>query len=116
VTGPAAARRARNAPARSASCRALISVKTRTMVSGCGGTRAPGVLRRHPAAASTSGGAADTQAVTSSSDVHPHSTAAAHIARIDASECRTPRGSRGSGTAAKQDSSLPPLAACRLAA
>jgi hypothetical protein len=74
----------------------------------------PSVLRRQPAAASTSCGAAAAQAVTSCSDVHPHSAAAVHIARTDASECRIPRGSRGSGTAVKQSSRFPPAAAYRL--
>ena len=46
----------------------------------------------------------------------PHSTAAADIASTEASRCRIPRGSRGSGTAAKHSSRFPPDAARRLAA
>jgi hypothetical protein len=56
------------------------------------------------------------QAVTSSIEVCPHSTAAVHSASTDASECRIPRASRGSGTDAKHSSRFPPDAASRLAA
>ena len=116
VTGPGCARRARNAPAWLASACAPSAVKIRTTVSGCGGTHASRSLRRHPAAASTCCGAAPIQAVTSSTAVCPHSTAAVHSASTDARECRIPRASRGSGTAAKHSSKFPPDAACRLAA
>jgi len=46
----------------------------------------------------------------------PHSTAAVHIARMLARECRTPRGSRGSGTSAKHPARSPPLAPSSLTA
>ena len=116
TAGPAAARAARYAPAWSASCCALTAVNTRTIVSGCGGTQAPSASRRQPRTASTWWSAALTQAVTSSSVLFPHSAAAADIASTEASRCRIPRGSRGSGTCEKHSSRFPPDAACRLAA
>ena len=91
-------------------------VKSRTTVSGCGATGAPSALRLAPAAASTSCGAGCTQAVTSSTAVFPHSTAAVHSASTHGRPCRTPRGSRGSGTAAKHSSRFPPDAAASAAA
>ena len=76
----------------------------------------PSAFRLAPAAASTPGGAACTQAVTSSSPVHPDSTAAVHSTSTDAGECRIPRGRRGSGTAAKHSARFPPDAARSAAA
>jgi hypothetical protein len=86
---------ARNAPARSGSCWAPSAVKTRTIVSGCGGVKTPRALRRQPSAARISWPAELTHAVTSSRELHPHSAAAAHIARMLARERRIPRRSRG---------------------
>ena len=68
------------------------------------------------AAARTSCGAACTQAVTSSIAVFPLRTAAVHKASTPGRECRTPCGSRGSGTAAKHSSRFSPDAAVSAAA
>ena len=105
-----------NAPAWKATACAPSAVKTRTTVSGCGGTQAPSGSRRHPAAARTCRGAALIHAVTSSIAVFPHSTAASDSASTEGRECRIPRGSRGSGTSAKHSSRSPPDASRRLTA
>ena len=116
VTGPGCARAARYAPACRARACAPSADSTRTTVSGCGATRIPSAFRLAPAAASASRGAACTQAVTSSIVVHPDSTAAVHSTSTQARECRIPRRSRGSGTAAKHSARHPPDAARSAAA
>ena len=59
--------------------------------------RIPSAFRLAPAAAGTSGRAARAQAVTSSSPVHPDSTAAVHSTSTLARECRIPRRRRCRG-------------------
>ncbi len=116
ATGPGSARSARYAPAWPARACAPRSARIRTTVSGYGATRMPSASRRAPATARTSCGALCTQAVRSSIAVFPHSTAAVHSVSTDGRECRIPRGSRGSGTAAKHSSRFPPDAAASAAA
>ena len=110
VTGPAGSRAARNAAVPSARACAPSAPSTRDTVFLCGGTRLPCLSRRAPAAARTSGPAWAIHAVTSSSSVLPDSSAAVTRSSTQGREWRMPRGSRGSGTAAKQPGRLPAAA------
>ena len=101
ATGPTPARVANQAPTPSARCWAPSSANTRSTVSGCGGVNRPSASRRHSNAANTCGSAAVIHAVMSSNSSCPDVTAAVHSPRIEASEWRTPRRSRGSSIAAK---------------
>src|ERR1700677_2212459 len=88
--------------------------RTRATVLGHGACRVPSGSARAPAAASRPWSAAEIQQVIETRVWLSHSIAIMTSARTQASGCRTPRGSRGSGTAAKTFSMiLPPQAAPR---
>jgi arylsulfatase A-like enzyme len=59
---------------------------------------------RAPSRSSTCGGTSAIHSPTASSEVAPASTAHADNARTHTKACRTPRGSRGSGTSARRSS------------
>ena len=74
--------------------------RTRRMVASPGGRNRPASgSKRMPSAASTPGGASATHSPIAASDCAPARTAATEASSTEASEWRTPRGSRGSGTA-----------------
>ncbi len=75
------------------------------MVASSGGSnrRASGSWRT-PSAARTCGGASATHSPTAANDCAPASTAATAASNNDVRLCRTPRGSRGSGTRARYSS------------
>ena len=100
---PAACSRASSQdPTAASSASASAASSTRRMVASSGGTnRRVSGSQRTPRAARTCGGASATHSPTAVNDVAPASTAATAAINNEVRLCRTPRGSRGSGTRAR---------------
>jgi hypothetical protein len=96
---PRPARSGRNTPIARSSASASTRRNTRRKVSICGARNRPVTgCRRARSAASTPWGASAAHSPIARTERDPASTAAAAIANTTATECRTPRRFRGSGT------------------
>jgi hypothetical protein len=90
-------------PTAASSASASTASSTRRMAASPGGSNRPvSGSRRIPSTAITCGGASAAHSLIAANDRAPATTAATDVRKRDASECRTPRGRRGSGTAARQ--------------